>query len=126
MIARKSSTCLIFALIFGPVPSAFLAALPSHAEAFDLQGYAAGVLLFYTLSVVPTALVGIPFFMLLKRHEMARWWAAVAVGAITGVISLGVLFLSVPSMRDGSHFALLGALVGGTFWFVYRSCVRSP
>jgi membrane-anchored protein YejM (alkaline phosphatase superfamily) len=76
-----------------------------------------GIFYFYTLFL--SGLIAFPLFVVLNRFRLLSAPMAVVSGAATWI---GSILLLAPSQVSEStfYYALIGALLGGVFWPIYR------
>jgi hypothetical protein len=80
----------------------------------------AAFLLALPFSLLATLIVGLPSVLLCRRLGLVRWWLALGVGALTGVLVAVVRPANQPIADVIVKYVLLGAVAGLTFWVVWK------
>ena len=80
----------------------------------------AAFLLALPFSLLATLIIGLPSVLLCRRLGLVRWWIALSVGALTGVLVAVVRPANQPIADVIAKYVLLGAVAGLTFWVVWK------
>ena len=75
----------------------------------------------YFWSLATMGVFAFPIFLLFRRYKLIRWWSALGVGAVIGVVM--EIIIMVPNSRELHElvtFSLAGAASGLAFWLVWR------
>ena len=77
--------------------------------------------LVYMWCLVAALVLGVPAFVFLLRVDLIRWWSALPVGLLIGLV-MGVLvrWPAWKSVEALIQFALAGAISALVFWLVWR------
>ena len=84
---------------------------------------------FWWIALAHQLLLGLPPYLLVRRHWQLRWWSAMIAGALIGAVPVNLFFL-LSSGHDrsflvlvfwlASFFAGSGAVAGLAFWVAVR------
>jgi hypothetical protein len=117
----RSGIAAVIGFLSAPLVSAFV--MTGYTLLADGRGLSGGLLLlpiYYYGSAVPTLLLGIPAFLVLSRFDAVRWWSALLVGVVIGMVAgavLGVRFIGPLGLLV---MACAGAVSALTFWLIWR------
>ena len=109
------------------IPSVYLAVffpLGGEQDAISVLG---SFVVVYLFSITATVLLGVPFYFILRKFNLIRWWSATAGGLLVGTVFLLLITSNAAQDTAGMlRFAMLGASAGFLFWLVWRSGKRAP
>lgn len=78
---------------------------------------------FATFLLPSTALmivVGLPAFLISSRYDLAKWWSALIVGALTGVSIALARPGNVPYAESFLTYLPIGTITALVFWVVWK------
>jgi len=124
----KQETATRIAFLTVPViPALVGAVLTPVTREFDVIALLGFAVIFYLISAVVTAVLGVPIFYWLLRIKLVRWWSALAVGF--GIGAVAAIFVRLPNLahaREILLFGLEGAVSGFVFWVIWKQGREPP
>ena len=118
----KRRTATITAFLIAPLCPVIVGLMTTPPRRTEDIVVSAGLgVVVYLYALFFTALFGMPTYFLFRRLNLVRWWSAMIVGLLAGVL-LGAVFRS-PNHPQVSDFQLMipsGVLVGAAFWLIWR------
>jgi hypothetical protein len=74
----------------------------------------------YIFAGTGTAVFLLPAYLILARHNMVRWWSAVAAGAALGYLFAILIgrYATSPWLRGRIPLTLVGSTSGFIFWLI--------
>ena len=114
LVAASAIPPLLMAIAALPLDEEYV--LVTEADAYD----GAAFLLALPFSVLAALIVGLPSVLLCRRLGLVRWWLALTVGALAGILVAVVRPANQPIADVIVKYGLLGAVAGLTFWVVWK------
>jgi hypothetical protein len=118
---RQTTACLVGLVVAALIPAFVFAVFSPVVEGFDVAGILGGFALFSFFSLIVTAVLGVPAFLVLLRLRLVRWWSALLVGFVIGAL-VGVLIGGMGALFSPQVLATagLGVLSSLAFWLVWK------
>ncbi|QNK66348.1 hypothetical protein [Variovorax sp. PAMC26660] len=109
--------------LIAPLISSVVLALGSPAMTQGTAtGYLATVALFYVASLVPTAMLAVPAFLLLLALKLVRWWSTIGFGFVAGCGVSALIQFSRPIVASElAPMGFAGAAATLGFWIIWTS-----
>lgn len=125
--AASARYAVFCALLTAPMASALAVCI--------YNGFDGGIRLFlipFIYALLPTFILGLPFYWLCKGNGWTQWWVSIIGGFLIGSIPLSLIALSFGPGDDPVFFftgiflplGALGAIGGFSAWCVWRFMTR--
>jgi hypothetical protein len=119
---RKFSRSAAIGLAAAPLPVAVILVVISPITAtLNWYTFLGWTLVFYLYATIPNIVFGLPAFLMLAPRNLIRWWTALSVGGVIGLLASAILARPANiAPRYLALYAALGAISGLTFWCTWK------
>ena len=116
----------VTAFLSAPLAAALfvlLSKLLAKSDAFvDVAEFAVSIAVWWIYAAILAMLIALPSFLLLRRLGLVRWWTALAIGCVVGVV--GSFVVNAQTAIEISEVVVAGGIGGLVFWLIARSDLR--
>jgi hypothetical protein len=117
---RTTTAAIVGFVAASLVPALVFSLLSPIAGRFDWEIALRGFPIFFFFSLLLTAVLGVPAFLVLLALKLVRWWSALAAGlVIGGLIALLLGFPNAPQLNTLVGMGGTGAAGALAFWVVW-------
>ncbi|MCB0188460.1 MAG: hypothetical protein KDE31_29520 [Caldilineaceae bacterium] len=118
---REILVTIVGFVVASIIPAAVLSIRWPIDGMYKVESIVVSFAIAYPFSAAATVLLGLPAFFVLKPFRPGRWWAALAVGFVIGVVvAITVQLPSISDLKVLPIYGSLGAVSALVFWLIWK------